>query len=629
MGDEVLTGLGSPTRRAGRGRAPRLGARAVRSTANHPACARLGASPKKLMPLSTLAAFSLDIALGCQRMLAKVGQKSTACRRACVLLLGFQWVLLLLFWAGNCWATEDAATRDAGSVTQRLEGGALSSGELDAAGDAASENSVSDAGSFADGDASLDPDAGLSDASVSEGGQADAESDAGTREAREAGVEESEDAGAVVRPLPGTGPPAKPPSVEQAGGVVAKTVLGLALFILLAYLGAHPRVRRWEDRLGVTNLITAGFPFIALGVIAQHTGVLTPGILVELTPLLQFGLGWIGFMVGMRFNVRFLERVPRGTSLAVALVTSLPFTAIALSCGALMVLFSGGVLTMGLVRDAIILGTAGAMTSPRIGCAAAQRVFADPEADLPRRIGQLDEIAAVVGLALLGAYFRPENVRLSWEINGAGWLFIAVGMGFVIGLVVYTTLNLRTSNTEFLAVTLGSVAFAAGMAGYLHVSPLVVCFVAGALVANLPFRHTDRLWETLALLERPILLVFLGLTGVLWDVTKWHGWVLVVVFVAARILGKHAALSILRLHPEAEKAPLDREARLVLAPMSVLGIAIVLGAQSMYPGSSLSWIVTAVIGGSLTCEVAVQLSRSRKKATSTIDSESAEEGVAP
>ena len=136
----------------------------------------------------------------------------------------------------------------------------------------------------------------------------------------------------------------------------------------------------------------------------------------------------------------------------------------------------------------------------------------------------------------------------------------------------------------------------------------MVCFVAGWIVANLPSPDREKLWRTFKRMERPILLVFLALAGAVWDVTDFRGWLLVPVFVVARVVGKAIALATLQLQKDTADLPLDRESRLLFAPLSVLSIALVMAMQSMYRGESLSWIVTAVIGSAIVCEFLVQLS---------------------
>src|SRR5690606_1967888 len=91
-------------------------------------------------------------------------------------------------------------------------------------------------------------------------------------------------------------PTPRPIAPEERPGTVIKTILGLLTLLALAYLGGHARVVRWEERLGASQLITAGFPFIVLGMLARlpAVGILSDAILVELSPLLRIGLGCIG-----------------------------------------------------------------------------------------------------------------------------------------------------------------------------------------------------------------------------------------------------------------------------------------------------------------------------------------------
>lgn len=44
-----------------------------------------------------------------------------------------------------------------------------------------------------------------------------------------------------------------------------KIIAGLVVLVVLAYLGGHRKVVKFQERLGVCGVITAGFPFVALG----------------------------------------------------------------------------------------------------------------------------------------------------------------------------------------------------------------------------------------------------------------------------------------------------------------------------------------------------------------------------
>lgn len=475
------------------------------------------------------------------------------------------------------------------------------------------EGAISDAGS---GPASAPPDSGVA--------PLDPESDrwAGYRATGAIAA----DAGAGIRiasqPVSARAPPEM---VGESTGVVIKTILGLAVLLLVAYAGAHPRVKRLEDALGISQVITAGFPFVALGLIARlpAVGVLTDEVLVQITPLLLFGLGWIGFHEGCKFDLRSLDHLPSGTALVIILTTSVPFVLIATASALLMIRLGEPVADGTFLRDAICLGAAGAMTAPRIVSAVARgrspRDEAPPGIDVAGRIGQLDDIAGIVALAFLAAYFRPAGHEFSWQIPPLAWLFVALGLGAILGIVIYAMLRRPLSGSEFLAVVLGSVAFTAGLAGYLRLSPVVVGFVAGALVGNFPFEQKAALHDVLGRLERPVYLLFLMVAGALWNIGDWRGWIFVPVFVICRIAGRGIA-SIAARRAGASVAPELADTTTVVAPLSVLAIALVVSAQSLYRGQAIHWIVTAVIAGAIVTEILVQLSvRVFPRKTGTLD----------
>ena len=161
----------------------------------------------------------------------------------------------------------------------------------------------------------------------------------------------------------------RPAPPTQHGGVI-KTILGILVLLTLAYLGGHAKVRAWEERLGISQMMAAGFPFVVLGMIAHlpAIGILTDDVLLELDPLLHVGLGCIGFVFGFRFDLRTLRQLPVGSERLVFFSTFFPFVlALGLSAFVLslvspqqdMFVFSGPLF----LRDALILGTAAAMSA--------------------------------------------------------------------------------------------------------------------------------------------------------------------------------------------------------------------------------------------------------------------------
>lgn len=401
----------------------------------------------------------------------------------------------------------------------------------------------------------------------------------------------------IVAPL--FAPPQVSAPVSDKHRTVLRTLIGMVAVAVLAYLGGHRKVREVEARLGLSQMITAGFPFVILGVIARlpSVGIVSDAVLTQLGPALRFALAWIGFVVGVRFDTRLFADVPASSARAVVALTIAPFACVVGACGAL--LFGIGNVGRELLqnpvflRDAILLGTAAAMTAPD-----------GPDAEpTRRRLVRLEELAGIAGLMIVAAYFRPTS-DATWQLPGTAWLFLTLGMGFVLGAVVYALL-LRTSGAvDFPVLTLGSIAFAGGAAAYLSLSPVVVAFVCGVMVANLPGSLKEQLQPTLKRFERPIYLLFLFVVGAIWNVGDWRSWALAVLFAAMRLGGKYLGA---RLTWRGENLELRKA--LALAPMGPIAIAIAVSGQLLYRGGSIALVSSAVVGGALLTEIILQAGR--------------------
>jgi len=414
--------------------------------------------------------------------------------------------------------------------------------------------------------------------------------------------------GQVRSDVASTAPPATTAQTTTESTLFAiKVIGGLIALLVLAYLGGHRRVVRFQERLGISGVITAGFPFIALGVVASlpSVGILTGDVLENMRPVLLFGLGWLGFIIGAQLDIRVLERVPRGTAYMILVESILPFAVTAAACGAVMIAFGTSWRELSMWRDVVLLGAAAAMTAPRRFRGFANRSWREGRsADV--LLAQLDELVGVIGLLLITAYFRVADT--AWQLPDTAWIFVSLGIGVAVGALIFAMVRVPTSNAEFLAVVLGGIAFASGFAGYLRLSPIVICFIAGVLVTNFPNDAREDVFRILRHLERPVHLLFLIVAGAVWSVSDWRGWVLVPVFVIARVIGKWLGIF-------ASRTVLDQKLtseRTLITPMSVLSIALVISAAQTYAGTrTLPWVVTAVIGGALLSELLVQATPTR------------------
>jgi hypothetical protein len=346
-------------------------------------------------------------------------------------------------------------------------------------------------------------------------------------------------------------------------------------------------------------------------------------VLYQIRPLLVLGLGWIGLSIGYRFNAKLVDALAPGMTITGVLTAAVPFALVVASCSLWFAIAEhasaraladdvfGG---FAFFRDAILLGTAGAMTA-RSAPSILKGLGADRGS--VRRIWsivEVEQITGVAGLMLVAAYFRPQGALVSWQLPGTAWLFITLGAGAAMGVVIHAVFGKIRSGPEFSLLLLGSVAFTAGMGSFLRLSPVVLCFIVGVVMVNLPGGPKAQIREALIRLERPIYLLFLVIAGSLWHGWEWQGWTLMILFVVARLFGKWISIRMCERRAVSFLSASER-ASLVFGPIGALSIAIVVNAQDLYSGPALPWMITAVVGGAIVTELIVQISAMRHRRT--------------
>ena len=389
---------------------------------------------------------------------------------------------------------------------------------------------------------------------------------------------------------------------------VARVVIALTVAVSLAVLGAHPRVLRWERRFGLTVLASSGFPFLLLGVLFRELGVLTNAVLTDMRPLFEFGLGWVGLTIGTNLDLRRFDRMPAAFAPVIALASLLPIVCAAIACS-LTLTWLGVVPGKGLMRDGLILMACAAVSAPA-NLELLLRRWKSSMA-LVLEVTRVDQLAALGILGFLAVYFRPDRTATLWHLPRSGWFLMTLGLGVLLGVVIYLLVRDVKDRTEELALLLGGVALASGMAGYLALSVAVVCALAGAVLINV--QSGERLVATLRDVERPIYFLFLFVVGAAWRPDEWQGWILGIVFAVSRGYGKVLAARIASWMDK--DLPEWRPLAVSLLPESSVAIVVLFSATVLGGDTSapVRWAINAVIVGSVLTELAVQTFQRRER----------------
>lgn len=385
---------------------------------------------------------------------------------------------------------------------------------------------------------------------------------------------------------------------------VARVVVALALAVGLAVLGAHPRVMRWERRFGLTVLATSGFPFLILGLVFRELEIFTPDLLADLRPLFEFGLGWVGLTIGTNLDIRRFDRLPESATPVIALASFLPILSVAVACS--LVLGGFGLTPgAGLVRDALILMACAAVSAPaNLDLVLRRWKSAVP---LVLEVTRIDQLAALAILGFIAIMFRPDRTVTLWHLPRSGWFLMTLGLGALLGIVIYLLVRNVKNRTEELALLIGAVALASGMAGYLALAVPVVCALAGAVLINFPVRRGERIVKTLRDVERPLYFLFLFIVGSQWRPDEWQGWVIGIAFALSRAYGKIMAARVASWINK--DLPPWKPLSFSLLPESTVAIVVLFSATALSTElvtAPVRWAINAVIVGSILTEIAVQ-----------------------
>ena len=387
--------------------------------------------------------------------------------------------------------------------------------------------------------------------------------------------------------------------------LVIRVVAVFALVTGMAYLLTRPIARRIQARLGFAQLVVAGLPFVALGMIARApaVNVLSDDLLSRLSPFLALALTVVGLRLGLRVDVPHLLATPRAVAtLAVsrfALGGSLVFLAVVAGSEGI-----AGFQDPAVVRRAAVLAIAGTVTSIAI-TRGLSGLRATEDIPLTERAVRLGELIAIGGLLVLGAYVRPGDgaVERVTALPPELWLLTAVGLAAVLGILMFQLLRDPAAQGDDAPVlAIGAVAVVAGVASYLGFSPLAIGALVGIVLGQLAGAGRDALEAAFDRYQRAVYGVLLFVLGALALPLTGHAFVVAALFVIVRLVSTVAAT---RLGLLLGRTSVDREAwrRLIVAPLGATSLAIVIAAHELDRAIDIGPVALALILAALVTEL--------------------------
>ncbi len=367
-----------------------------------------------------------------------------------------------------------------------------------------------------------------------------------------------------------------------------KVIVGILLLVALAYLATSPQFLKMRRSTIVGVLVSGGW----MGVIAGLAigpgglGILSADLVINTSPLLTVGLGWIGLMVGLQLRRDILKQLPP----ALLKLTTVD------AAGSVLVF--GGIAFLSLplwfehVSAVTMLPAVALLAAAAIGWTAETRTLrlssdpTSPQTLLLRGAASLASPIAIlifsIGVSMVQGFDAPTA-----EISPLAPLFRMTALiliAIVLGILARFGLRRAEGNrSEFLAIFLGVVAIITGAASELDMSPLVSAMLAGIVIANLAGRELRRFERFILEAEHAVATLYWIVAGVLIDLRI--GVIaagIAVAMVAARVIVKPLLVTAgTKADTRGDAVSLFRLTPIRQSPMALmLGVALVIAVPS-------------------------------------------------
>lgn len=376
-----------------------------------------------------------------------------------------------------------------------------------------------------------------------------------------------------------------------------RTIITLALFLIVGFLGSRGFIHRATHRLPLAGLFATGMEFFLLGIVLGPgaLNLINDEVLADLEPIIYLTLVWIGLMFGVEFSWEQVSKISKSV-----------FRFLAVETTAFVVVFSAlsyplvGWAWPGLTAfeqgiSATLFGITAAVSSPTVIAMVTQRLPSRGELTNTLRVaGALSALFPLLVFGLLFMVLHPRFVGVEGLGYGALWWLFANAVGLVMGFLMVLFTWERTSDNEMLLLILGTVFLIGGVCYFLDLSSLYTAMIAGFVVGNFS-RKREQVFRELHHIEKTLFFGFLVVAGTM--VTFGRPLVvagLVVFYVGLRFLMKYAVTGSAMMANCPGLRGHGRRAGLGLTGQGVMAMAIAVDCTLASRAHSLSAALTVI-----------------------------------
>lgn len=234
--------------------------------------------------------------------------------------------------------------------------------------------------------------------------------------------------------------------------------------------------------------------------------------LQNLMPVVQFALGWIGFLFGSHLQWKYMKQFSAQAYLFVILQSLITIGALAAT--SYFVLRAAGWLEgreFELLLTSCIIGIVAANTAPAAVFSLSRKARTSPTVSMLQFTSALDDVPGIVllGVVYAGTRFTGPEGSLAEVATLFG---LSTAIGILLGIFLKVLLDSTTDDKVEAMLLLAMLCFASGLSGYLGLSTLYTCMILGVTFIHASEKDED-VYKILAEREHTIYALLLVLSG--------------------------------------------------------------------------------------------------------------------
>lgn len=389
-----------------------------------------------------------------------------------------------------------------------------------------------------------------------------------------------------------------------------KTLIAFGILLAAGFLGAVKLFHRLEVSSPFSYLFYSGTVFIFFGLIIGENGfnLISREIIHHLDPLINFSLGWVGFIFGFQLESKFLKRVSWTWYLNLAATYFTAFFVVFFLSFFTIRYFARESITATDIVIGFSLVLAIIIPESSVSFVVWSSKFFKQhfkQVRLCSFIASSDNFFPILVTGIVFSLYRynPELHKIT-SIAGVSFLIsfaIQLGIGILSGLLLHFLLKRIQEKLEISAVLLGVIFFISGLSLMFNYSPLFVAMITGAVFSNLTRRHSYFL-KIINPTEKPIYLIFLVFLTIHKAELDMGLVLLAVILLAVKLLSKGMVFKALNL-VKPDRFDTSSYFSYILLPLGSIVPAIILDLFIAFPDENTRKIVGIFIFSQLFLEL--------------------------